>query len=327
MLKLFMSLSRRILAVATVSAITVIAIGASPALAQQKLRIGNFQNTTVTPLFHALDKGYFKAEGIDVEIVPIPGGPAAISAVMAGEADIAWAHPVPVINARTNGVPIKLALTTSQEFPPDNYTIWIVATGKSGIKTSADLKGKTVMINANGAAADLIVRDRLSGAGLQRSDIKTVVVPFPQMQAALELGNADAAVTIDSIHQPIMASEKIKAHVVATGTIDGIKSPVTSSGFFGREDWLKKNRDLLVRFGRAYEKASKEVFADRALQTALVIKITGVSKAIADGSIMSVYRDLYVKPEAIQPLIDAMAKTSMIKERFPASEVIESLAN
>ena len=75
--------------------------------------------------------------------------------------------------------------------------------GQFGHCQFADVKGKTIMINAFGTAGELAFRERLQMAGMSWDDVKKVVVPFPQMPAALELGHADIVVTIHPMYAAI----------------------------------------------------------------------------------------------------------------------------
>ena len=142
-----------------------------------------------------------------------------MSAVASDQADIGWAATTVPMFARSQGVKVKVFMTADQEGPPDHYGTFIDASAKSGINSFADLKGKTVMINAFGTAGELAIRDRLQNAGVSWDDVKKVSLPFPQMQAALELGNADVAVTIYPMQAAIMANKAIGAKVLGRGNV------------------------------------------------------------------------------------------------------------
>src|SRR5690349_14144572 len=153
---------------------------ATTAQAQEltKLRITNFTNIVVTPIFYGLEKGWYKEAGLDIEIVKVATGAASVSAVAANQADIGWAAATVPMFARSQGVPVKIFMTADQEGPPDHYGTHIDATAKSGISKFADAKGKTIMINAFGTAGELAIRERLMDAGVAWDDVKKVVVPF-----------------------------------------------------------------------------------------------------------------------------------------------------
>lgn len=290
-----------------------------------KIRVANFPNSFVLPMFYASEKGYFKNEGVDVEIMPYQTGPSVVSAVTSGEADIAWSASIPPIQARANGVPVKFFLTGAQEVP-EHPTLWLLATGKSGLKSIADLKGKTVMINANGGGCEISLRTNLAKAGLQWTDVKRLVVPFPQMQAALELGKADAACAIEPFFHSILATPAIGAKVLAAGLLAESNAPVLSNGFFAREDWLKKNADAATRFLRAYALARKDLEANRDLQNALATKVLGISPELAATvDLIGWTRENNVLEETVKPMIDAMFEAKQIKAEVAPADVVETL--
>jgi NitT/TauT family transport system substrate-binding protein len=303
-------------------------IPAGSARAQQltPLRVTNFQNTVVLGLYHGIDKGYFKEAGLDLELVRVATGAAAVSAVASGQADIGWAATTVPIFARSNGVKVKAFMTADQEGPPDHYGTFIDASAKSGINSFADLKGKTVMINAFGTAGELAIRDRLQKAGLSWDDVKKVTVPFPQMQAALELGSADVAVTIQPMHASIMANKAIGAKVLDVGTLsDSRTKAATASVYFASDDWLAKNEKTALAFGRAFLRAQKEVHDDPKLRLELVMKIAGMDEATAKTVPEAWFETLAITREAATPAYDTLVRTGMMTKSFPVEDVIATL--
>jgi NitT/TauT family transport system substrate-binding protein len=291
-----------------------------------KIRVGNFSNIFVLPLLNGIEKGYFKEADLDVEIIPYQTGPGVVSAVAGGEVDVAWSAAIPPILARSRGIPVKIFLNVAAESQPDHLTQWIVATAKSGISSMKDIKGKTVIINANGGGCELALRDRLSAEGLDWNDIKRVVVPFPQMQAALELGNADAVCTIDPFYTSIMHSKEIGAKVIAPGVFSKTPVPLVSNNFFALEAWLKANREAAIRFGKAYEKSKKDLETDSNRRVALAVKYLGLAPDLAAKVDLSSWRDTpVVTLDAVKSTIDAMLKGGLLKTPMATEQVVETL--
>jgi NitT/TauT family transport system substrate-binding protein len=291
-----------------------------------KIRVGNFSNIFVLPLFNGIEKGYFKEADLDVEIIPYQTGPGVVSAVAGGEVDVAWSAAIPPILARSRGIPVKIFMNVAAESQPDHLTQWIVATAKSGISSMKEIKGKTVIINANGGGCELALRDRLSAEGFDWNDIKHVVVPFPQMQAALELGNADAVCTIDPFYTSILHSKEIGAKVIAPGVFSKTPVPLVSNNFFALEAWLKANREAAIRFGKAYEKSKENLEADSNRRVALAVKYLGLAPDLAAKVDLSSWRDTpVVTLEAVKPTIDAMLKGGLLKTPMAAEQVVETL--
>jgi NitT/TauT family transport system substrate-binding protein len=299
---------------------------ATKAGAAERVRVANFTNVVVAPLFYAMDKGYFKEVDIEIEIVKVATGAASVSAVASAQADVGWAAATVPIFARSNGVPVKIFMTADQEGPPDHYGTHITASAKSGINTFADVKGKTVMINAFGTAGELAIRERLQLAGVSWDDVKKVVVPFPQMPAALELGNADIAVTIFPMQAAIMANKAIGGKVLGRGNLSvSGKQVVTASCYFATDTWLAKNQKVAIAFGRAYLKAQKEIDADPKLRLELVMKLSGMQRAVAETVPPSWFESLAVTKASIGPIYDTLVSTGMMTKTFPLEDVIATL--
>jgi ABC-type nitrate/sulfonate/bicarbonate transport system substrate-binding protein len=316
-----------VLAAALGGAIVAMA-GVASAAGMQTIRVANFQNVVVIPLFYGIEKGYFKDAGIDVQIVMVATGAASVAAVASGQADIGWSATSVPMFARSNGVKVKIFLTANQEGPPDHFGTHLDVSGRSGVTSFSQLKGKTVMINAFGTAGELAIRERLQAAGIGWDEVKKVVVPFPQMPAALQLGNADLAVDIEPMHSAIMLNPDIKAKTLDEGTLmESHKAPTTASCYFAADGWLAKNQKLALAFGRAYLRAAREVQADAKLRTDLIVKIGGLPRATAEKlPDPTWFHEISVTKAAVAPNYDALVKTGMMKKKFNVDDVIATLA-
>ncbi len=304
----------------------VLATGAARAAGLTELRVANFQNAIVLALFQGIDKGYFKEAGLDVEVVNVATGAASVAAVASGQADIGWAAVTVPIFARSNGVPVKAFLTASQEGPPDHFGTFLDVSARSGVKSFSDLKGKTIMINAFGTAGEVAIRERLLKAGVSWDDVKKIVVPFPQMPAALELGNADLAVEIEPMHTAIMNNKNIGARTLNSGTLaEAHDGPVTGSVYFATDRWLAKNQGTALAFGRAYLRAQKDLEADPQLRIALVMKVAGLEQATAEKIPGTWFKELTVEKAALSPNYDVLVRTGMMTTKFNVDDVIATL--
>ena len=73
-------------------------------------------------------------------------------------------------------------------------------------------------MNAAGASCEVQLRAYLMDAGVPWDSIRVLILPFPQMPAALQLGNADVACTIEPFHSAILLSPQIEGRTVIEGT-------------------------------------------------------------------------------------------------------------
>ena len=146
-----------------------------------------FVNPDHAPLFVALEKGYFKDQGLDVEfIAPAnPNDPPKL--VAAGKADIAVSYQPQHHMHIDQGLPL-VRIATLIATPLNS----LVVLESSDIKSIADLKGKTVGYSVGGFET-VILKVMLEKEGLTLGDVKLVNVNF-SLSPSLFTGKADAVV-------------------------------------------------------------------------------------------------------------------------------------
>ena len=121
---------------------------ASSASAQKlvpvKVQLKWFPQAQFAGFFVAQAKGYYKAEGLDVQFLPT-GDQSPIQTVATGTADFGTTWITDLLTARQQGIPV---VHIAQLFQKSGYTL--VALKSSGIKTPADFKGKRVGVWPSG---------------------------------------------------------------------------------------------------------------------------------------------------------------------------------
>ena len=170
-------------------ALTILLAGFSPALAADKLTIllDWFVNPDHAPLIVAQEKGYFADAGLQVTLVPPADPSAPPRLVAAGEGDVAISYqPNLYLQAEANLPLVRFGTLVAT---PLNSLV-VLADGN--VKTIADLKGKTVGFSVGGFE-DALLKEMLSGAGLDLSDVKLVNVNFA-LTPALISGRVDAVI-------------------------------------------------------------------------------------------------------------------------------------
>ena len=102
----------------------------------------------------ALQQGWFKQEGLDIEILYTEGGASTLTPVVAGSIDIAMTNgTLGAIAAFAKGMPVKI-ISAEATGAPDAF--WY-ARPESGIKTIKDTAGKTVAFSSPGSSTNLII--------------------------------------------------------------------------------------------------------------------------------------------------------------------------
>lgn len=141
-----------------------------------------------------IDQGFFEDHDIDLTIETAQGGAALIPAVMSGKPQFASSNPISLLTARDKGLPVQVVSHWSSDHEAGEKGVnGVVALKKSGIAAPADLEGKTVAINTFKSMGDLAIREAVRKDGGDPDAVKFVELPFPDMPAALEGGDVDAA--------------------------------------------------------------------------------------------------------------------------------------
>src|SRR5262245_49203151 len=178
-----------VLKAATLAVAGLVAAGGAQAQ-ETKLALGMSGWTGFAPLTLADKAGIFKKNGLDVEIKMIPQKDRHLAlasksiqcAATTVETHVAW---------NTNGVPIVQIVQLDKSHGADGIAV------RNEVKSFADLKGKTVAVDAPGTASYFTLAWMLGKNGMSLKDVKTVTLaPQPAAQSFVT-GQNDAAVTYE----------------------------------------------------------------------------------------------------------------------------------
>lgn len=308
-------------------ALATLLASASGALAQaapQKVKVAYLRTLGIIHVWQAEKMGALKKEGIEVEQVTLNNGPAVASAIASGSADIGFAAAPPMITAISQNQPFKVFITNNVEKHPSTWVESIVVADTSPIKSMADLKDKTVIINAVGAACELQLRGHLALVGLKYEDVKTVILPFPQHAAAMERGDGQASCNVEPFLS-FMKLGKLKTRSISDGMVAGMDKlgEVVIDGYFGRGDWLAKNATAAGAFKRALEAADAHMRQNIADYRAWLTGEFKLPPDVANAIVPLINAGkLDAKPEQWQPVLDGMARTGMISTPMKAADII-----
>jgi NitT/TauT family transport system substrate-binding protein len=138
----------------------------------------------VTTFAVAKDKGYYREEGLDVELVVMPSA-VGTQALIGGNvkfSTVGGASLPPILR----GAPIRFLLASFSR-----PMFWLFA--KPEIRSVADLKGKKVGISSLGSGPDSLLRDVLKKQGIERDVLILPVGSGTARFYALQAGSVDAA--------------------------------------------------------------------------------------------------------------------------------------
>ena len=186
-----------------------------------------------------LDKSY------RLEITRFAGTPPMITALAAGELDIAnLAYPTLPIAIQNAGIDdLRVISDDFQDGNPGHYSNEFMVLKDGPIKKVADLKGKVVATNAAGSGVDIAMRAMLRKSGLEdKRDYTVVEAPFPTMRAMLGEKKVDLIpAVLPFSFDPELT--KIGHSLFTTRDAVGVSQFVMWSA---RKSFLDKNRAAMV---------------------------------------------------------------------------------
>ncbi len=157
------------------------------AVGENKIIIAEGTQPIVAPVYVAFAKGYFKNEGITVELASFPTGKLCLDALLGGKADFATVAETPIMHASFKNQPMHIITTILRS----RENTFAVARKDNGIKNVSDLKGKVIGVPL-GTNAEYALSAFLGKHGISTGDTKLINLSPPEMIGPLMRGDLAA---------------------------------------------------------------------------------------------------------------------------------------
>lgn len=249
---------REILAAAAAAAATSFAPSVFAAGKSVKIAVGGKALYYYLPISIAESLGYFKDEGLDVEIIDFQGGSKSLQAVVGGSADVvsgAFEHTL-AMQARgqslqafvLQGRAPQCVFAVSKKTMPD-------------YKDLKDLKGKKIGVTAPGSSSHAIAIFILSTAGLKPSDVSFIGVGSSSAAvAAMRSGQIDAFVNLDPVIATLEKDDIIRI-VEDTRIVEEsdklFGGPMVAGCLYAPTRFIKENPDIVQGLTNAVMRADR----------------------------------------------------------------------
>ena len=307
---------RRLIAccLALLSVVVLASGAAAQAPEKSKLVIGVGGKTLFyyLPLTIAEQKGYFKEEGLEVEIPDFPGGAKALQALIGGSADMVSGAYEHTITQQAKGINIEALVLQGKDA---GIVLAMPKAKAAAYKSPADLKGLKIGVTAPGSSTNMFVNVLLAKSGLKPDAVSIIGVGAGAGAVAIfKRGEIDALANLDPVVATLESSGEAVA-VVDTRTPKGMQEvyggAYAAGCIYAPVDFVKKNPrtaqavvNAMVRALRFIQQSTPEqivavvpasYYSDKAVYTAALKANMDAFKH--DGSIsmaasQNVYKDL-----------------------------------
>jgi NitT/TauT family transport system substrate-binding protein len=268
----------------------------------------------VSPIVVAIEKGYFKAAGVNVEFQPFRGGPDLVKAVVANQVQIGVTGSTDVPVFRAEGVPVRYVATTVDG---NHFTLNVAP----GIAKLADLKGKSIGVTRVGATTWVfaVMLAKQQGWDPER-DVKVVGLGGLDAQlAALSRGEIHAYVWGDG-----GAVTELQGKSKILVRLDSVTPKWISQSAYCTDEFIKGNKDALQRALRGFFQGSKLLRESTKEAAPIAAKAIGWSEEAVlrahqvSGPLLS--KDGAINVEAIDVMQTTMVELKAQRQKVPTAD-------
>jgi NitT/TauT family transport system substrate-binding protein len=216
-----------------------------------RLPMGYIPNIQFAPFYVAIQKGYFREAGIEVEM-DYKFETDGVALVGAGDLPFAVVSGEQVLLARAQGLPVTYVAAWYQQYP-----VSVVAKSELGVLIPQDLKGKKIGLPGLFGANYVGLRALLSEAKMSESDVTLDSIGFNQVEL-LAAGEQDVIVGYTA-NEPIQLQAR-GIPVTEIRVADYVQ--LASNGILASEKVISENPELVRGFVGAFLKGLADTIAN-----------------------------------------------------------------
>jgi ABC-type nitrate/sulfonate/bicarbonate transport system substrate-binding protein len=219
---------------------------------------------TFLAIWMADEAGFYEADGLKLEIVPMAGGRDMAGAFATGRIDAMHIGLSSVVRANAANADLRA-------FGSLSNVIRFALFGKPGLKSPDELKGGTVAISSLGSESDATLPLMLGKLGLTRADVQIKELGVQRL-AAVQAGT----VTATAVNEPDR-SRAYAAGLPALVDLATQRIPWLFTGLVAKRTYINDSRDTMIRFLKATIQGNRLAISDERRAKAVLKKQFGIS--------------------------------------------------
>lgn len=288
----------------------------SAAIAQVTLKIGYTPTSEYVGAYIAVEEGFFKSRGLDVEMVLVPLNSNIPSALLAGSLQVGGPTTSTFLQAVDGGLDL-VAIAGGSLMTKESTTFAAVGRTASGIEKPQDFEGKRVGIPGVGALMQVVFRKWLMVKGVDPRKVTFVEVGFPQMPDVIRGGTLDAVLSVEPVTSRILQTGQAK---VVTTMVKDLPDDLMIYVYATTAKFANDNPEVVKKFRAALTDASAFLAANPEKSREYISKYTKLSLELVK-SVDLPRLQVESSPKRIIDWVDMMNEQKMLKGKIDGARL------
>ena len=279
------------------------------------------------PQYVAINNGYFKEKGMEIELSTGQGADAVMTAVLSNQCDIGFAGPEASIYVYNEGKEDHTQVFAQMTKRDGSFLVSRTATDNFSWQ---DLKGKTIIPGRKGGVPYMTLEYVIKKNGLNPQTDMTLddSIKFDLMAGAFAAGNADYVTLFEPTAS--LTEAEGKGYIVASVGEEAGEIPYTA--YFAKKSYIQNNENIIQGFTDAIYKGQQWVKEHSAKEVAESIQSFFPDTDIEQlATAVQSYKDIdawnenpILKEESFNKLQEVMTMAGELNEKAPYSEIVNN---
>lgn len=279
------------------------------------------------PLYVAIENGYFKNNGIQIELLLTPGADKVAAAVLSNDVEIGFAGPESAIYVY-NGGEEDYIITFAGLTKRDGQ--FIVSRKEINDFTLNDLKGKEILAGRRGGMPVLNFQNALKNEEISENDINmNTNVEFASLAGSFISGMGDFV----NLFEPNATKLVSEGYGYIVGNIGAYSGEVPYTAFYARKSYVENNEEVIKKYTDAINEGLKYVNSHSAEEIAKVILPQFPDISLKDLTIIvdnykkydSWLSTPFITEESYKNLQNIMIDAELLKDYVPYDKLIKNI--
>ena len=279
-----------------------------------------------TPFYVAIEKGYFKEEGINIDLMLVSGSDNVAASVLSNDTEIGLAGPESAtyvyLGKEKDYLQVFAGLTKR-----DGQ--FIISRNSKDFKWT-DLIGKEILIGRSTGMPGLSFLRALRNEGINKEDVNiNEAIEFAELSGAFLAGEGDYV----NLFEPLASKLEQNKNGYVVTSVGASSDDFPYTAFYARKSYIENNKELLKKFSNAIDKGIKYTLDNDGDTIAKDIQKQFSDTSIEDLSIMiNRYKEAdswldnsYIEEEFFNTLINLLEENGLIKEKVNYNDLVNNM--